>query len=145
MPEALMALPCPRVRRSAAAWLLALSLLPSAVRCQQAPAGGPAAQYAQLAQGILMSGTPIFATDSIPHYRVEVRDLIVGPKQSAPEVPLKGFALMELRSGIVETTIDGKAERREAGSYWLVPPRSRLAIRNIGEVAIVRVVLLTPR
>src|SRR6266567_3811792 len=77
-------------------------------------------RYKQLAPGILAS-EPVFATDSLPRYHVEIRDLVLGPKQTAPTVPLEGFVLMELRSGTLQVTINGTATRREAGASWLVP------------------------
>ena len=111
----------------------------------QQPAQAPAARFKQLAPGILGSTEAIFATDSLPRYRIEVRDLVMGPNQAAQRVPLEGFAIMELRAGAVEATVDGKRSRREAGSYWCVSRGAKLAIRNVSEVAAIRATVFVPR
>ncbi len=124
---------------------LLLSALPAAIQGQQPAPSQQPGRYTQLAEGILASTEPVFATDSIPRYHVEVRDLILGPNQNAPKVPLSGFTLMELRSGVVETTDGGKAVRRETGSVWLVARGAQLSIRNLSEAAVIRATSLVPR
>ncbi len=111
---------------------------------QQAPPPRPR-ELKQLAPGILGSAAPLFMTDSVPRYHIEIRDLMLGPKQNAPDVPLTGFTVMELRSGAVEVSVNGKVTRQEGGGYWLVPTGARVAIRNLAEVSFIRTVTLTPR
>jgi hypothetical protein len=101
-------------------------------------------QFKQLAPGILVGAQGIFTTDSLPGYHVQVQDLVMGPKQEAPQIPLEGFAFMELRSGTVEVTIDGKSTRQEAGAWWFVRRGARVAIRNLEEVATIRAIVFTP-
>ena len=125
-------------------WLLAFGFTDQAV-AQQPPSATPGQQYTQVAQGVLTSSTPLFTTDSVPRYRVEVRDFVVGPEKAVPRLPTEGYTLLELRAGTIETTSEGKAVRRETGSVWLVPPKSAVAIRNVGEVAILRATVLIPR
>jgi len=128
---------------------LALTATPwSAVRAQVAqtrPQQPAAPGLVQLAPGIMWSATPLLVTDSIPGQHVEVRDLVLGPNQSAARVPLTGFVLMELRSGIAEVTTNGQTTRREAGAIWLVPSGAGLAIRNLAEVTVIRSTLISPR
>ena len=111
---------------------------------QQAPPLKPR-EFKQLAPGILASATPLFVTDSVPRYHIEVRDLMLGPKQNAPEVPLTGFTVMELRSGAVEVSVSGKVRRQENGGFWLVPRGARVGIRNLAEISFIRIVTLIPR
>ena len=127
-----------------------LLLLAAAALCaqqpqQQQPPPAPQRELKQLAPGILASAQPLFATDSLPGYRLEVRDLVLGPNQTADRVPLEGFVLMELRSGIAEVSINGRAARREAGSQWLVPRGARVAIKNLAEATVIRATVLVPR
>jgi hypothetical protein len=124
--------------------LLALGMAGHAV-AQQPSTPAPGQQYTQLAQGVLTSSTPLFTTDSVPRYRVEVRDFVIGPNKSVPRLPIEGYTLLELRAGAIETTSGGKAVRRETGSVWLALPKTALAIRNVGEVAILRATVLIPR
>lgn len=125
-------------------WLLAFGL-PDQAAAQQPPPRAPGQQYTQLAEGVLTSSTPLFTTDSVPRYRVEARDFVIGPNKTVPRLPTEGYMLLELRAGTIETTTAGKAVRRETGSIWLAPPGSALAIRNVGEVAIIRATVLIPR
>ena len=120
------------VRQSPIAEFLFLLSAPLAAQQQPTQSQQPP-RYKQLAPGILAS-EPVFVTDSPPRHHVEIRDLALGPKQTAPRVPLEGFALMELRSGTLEVTINATATRREAGASWLVPRGARLAIKTRGEV-----------
>src|SRR5262245_12617597 len=83
---------------------------------QARPQGPPTETYRQLGEGVMASSEPVFATDSLPGYRTQVLNLVMGPNKSAPQVPLEGFALMELRSGTLEVTINGKSVRQETGT-----------------------------
>ena len=130
--------------------LFAVCCIPAVmpVQClhaQQQEAGHKPREVKQLAPGVLASAEPLFTTDSLPRYRVVVRDLMLGPKLEAPKVPLEGFTLMELRAGAVEVSVNGKVTRYETDSYWLVPNGARVAIRNVGELSVIRAVTLIPR
>jgi hypothetical protein len=121
---------------------------PAALSCQQ-PGPDTTRQtppkpevYRQLAEGVMASSEPVFATDSLPNYRVQILNLVVGPNKSAPRVPLDGAALMELRSGTLEVTINGRTTRREIGATWFVPAGAKVALRNLSEVAIIRTTVL---
>jgi hypothetical protein len=112
---------------------------------QAKPPGPPAETYKQLAEGVMVSSEPVFTTDSLPQYRIQVQNLVLGPNKSAPRVPVEGFALMELRSGTLEVTINGKSTRQETGSSWFVPQGARLALRNLSEVAVIRATVFVRR
>ena len=101
-----------------------------------------AERFTLLAPGV--ASATRFATDSLPGYHVEVRDLLLGPIETAPDVPLDGFALMELSTGEIEISIDERKERREAGDLWFVRRGARIAIRNLGEIATIHTTVLRP-
>ena len=137
--------------RMAGRFALAVLLAASPSEAMLAQAGRPAPQppaaptLVQLAPGVMWSAIPLFTTDSIPGQHVEVRDLVLGPNQNAARVPLTGSVVMELRSGIAETTINGQTTRREAGAIWFVPRGASLSIRNVDEVTVIRATLINPR
>jgi hypothetical protein len=112
----------------------------------QPPRASAAETFTVLAPGVLWSATPVFASDAMPGQHVEVRNLIFGPNQNAPWVPVTtGFVLMELRAGVVEVTIDGQTSRKEGTNTWLVPRGAQLAIRNLTEITVIRTTLFLPR
>ncbi len=119
--------------------------LPMPLLTQQRDTTLHPSQYKQLADGVLSNSQPVFATDSLPGYRIEVRALVLGPNKSAPHVPLDGYAIMELRSGVIEVTTNGQLARRETSASWFVPKGARLAIRNLSELAVIRATVFTPR
>lgn len=126
--------------------LLALSALqvstaPTLAQQQAQPPGRR--QFTPYAEGILSA--QVFATDSVPGYRTVVLDLLMGPNMEAPDVPIRAFALMELRSGRIETTLNDVTEVREVDDVWIVPAGARLSIRNLSEVAVIRTMTLDPR
>lgn len=104
-----------------------------------------ARQWKPLAEGILQGAAPLFATDSIPGFHVEARDLILGPRKEAPVVPLKGYTIMELLSGEADVTIGERTTHQRAGTFWFVPRGKALAIRSTGETAVLRAITLTPK
>jgi len=116
--------------------------IPSKAHAQQDTAV-QVSPYRQLAKGV--AATTQFSTDSLRGYHTEVMDLILGPQGDAPEVPLGGFALMELRAGRIQLTIDGKQTRRNSGDYWSVSKGARLAIHNLGELAVIHTLVFAPR
>ena len=97
--------------------------------------------YRSVAEGV--HEAQIFGTDTLRDVRVEVKDLILGPGKSAPDVPLAGFGVTELKSGEVEMTIDGQTTRRRPGDFWLVRPGQKYAIKSLGAMAVLHVVIFT--
>jgi hypothetical protein len=136
--------------RTVLACLALSAAAPAALSCQQTapdttrPAPQKPETYRQLAEGVMASSEPVFATDSLAHYRVRVLNLVLGPNQNAPRVPLEGAAIMELRSGTVAVSINGKTTRQEVGATWFVPDGAKLALKNLSEVVIIRTTVLAP-
>jgi hypothetical protein len=122
---------------------LIVGILPRSIAGQRQDSTRRQPTYTQLAAGILT--TTHFVTDSVRGYHIETRDLVVGAHQTSPAVPIDGFEVMELRSGSVEVAIAGRSARYRAGDYWFVRPEQRVAIRNLGELAVIHTLVLVPR
>ncbi len=103
------------------------------------PVGG--VTYESVAPGML--GARIFTTDVLRDVFTEVKDFILGPGKSAPEVPTTGFAIVELKSGEVETMIDDQTVRRRPGDYWVVRPGTRYAIKNLDGLVVLHSFIFT--
>jgi hypothetical protein len=61
--------------------------------------------------------------------RIEVRNFAVG-QGTAKDVPNPSFALMELLSGHVFTTVGGKREERVPGDIWTVEKGATVSFEN---------------
>src|SRR5229473_671213 len=85
-------------------------------------------KYEPLAPGV--QEAQIFRTDAFRDVIVEVKDIMLGPGKSAPEVPVRGFEVTELKSGEIETTIDGQTMKRHPGDFWLVRPGQKYSITS---------------
>src|SRR5262245_20661978 len=90
------------------------------------PAG--AFKYEAVAEGVYEA--QVFRTDALRDVRIDIKDLILGPGKSAADIPVQGFALTELRSGEVESTIDSQTMRRRPGDFWVVRPGQKYSIKN---------------
>ena len=121
---------------------LAAALGSTASALAQATPGVPAGaiRYEQIVEGV--HEAKLLGTDALPDVRVEVNDVILGPGKSVPALPFNGFRIVELKSGEVETTIDGQSARRRPGAFWVVGPRQSYAIRNLGGMVVLHVVAL---
>jgi len=97
--------------------------------------------YQSVAEGV--HEAQIFGTDTLRDVRVEVKDFIFGPGKSAPDIPMAGFGVTELKSGEIETTIDGQTMRRRPGDFWLVRPGQKYSIKSLGEMAVLHVIVFT--
>jgi len=113
----------------------------------QAKPGRPQAPervvYESLAPGIV--GAHVFTSDVLKDVTVEVSDVILGPGKSALDFLVRGVVMMELKSGEVETTIDGQAARRRPGAYWVVRSGQRYAIKNLGGQVVIQAFSITRR
>lgn len=130
-----------RTRLTHCALLCAAAFVPVRLLAQQRDTSRT--PYTPYAPGVL-SATH-FTTDSLPSYRIEVRDLLIGPRGEASDIPVPGFALMEVRAGAIDLSLNDTRSQRDLGNYWIVPRGVRVAIRNLGELAVIRVVFFTPR
>jgi len=101
----------------------------------------PGGKYEPIATGVQQ--TQIFRTDALRDVIVEVKDVIFGPGKSAPTIPVQGFEVTELKSGEVETTIDGQATKRRPGDFWLVRPGQKYSITSGPGPAVLHVTVFT--
>jgi hypothetical protein len=56
--------------------------------------------------------------------------------EGSQTIPISAFSVMSLRSGRVETTINGKTEERSPDDFWVARPGDRVQVRVIGENAV---------
>jgi hypothetical protein len=118
----------------------------AAVLAQAKP--GPVQQpgrvvYESLAPGVL--GARAFTSDALNDVTIEVSEVMLGPGKSAPNVPVRGVAMMELKSGEVETTIDSLTVRRRPGDFWVVRSGQHYAIKNLGGQVVIQAFSMTRR
>ena len=73
--------------------------------------------------------------------RLEVRTISINQTDSVA-LPTQSEAALEVRSGDVETVVDGARQSRYVGEMFMVGAGSRLTIRVIGEQAVLRGVYL---
>jgi mannose-6-phosphate isomerase-like protein (cupin superfamily) len=90
--------------------------------------------FAELAPGILTR--TLFEASSGRGYRVEVRDLLVGPGKRSASVTLPGAAVFEIRSGPASVSIGDKLEEFRPGSTFVVPEGAAFTVDNRGGTAI---------
>lgn len=98
-------------------------------------------KYQSVAEGV--HEAQIFGTDELRGVRVEVKDFIFGPGKSAPDIPVHGFGITELKAGEVETTIDGQTVRRRPGDFWVVRPGQKYSIKNLGGMVVLHAIIFT--
>ena len=97
-------------------------------------------KYKTLSEGV--HEADLFGTDALQDVRLEVSDITLGPGRSAPDLAVPGFAITQLRSGEVETTIDGQTARRRPGDFWVVRPGQKYALKNLGGLVVLQVITL---
>jgi mannose-6-phosphate isomerase-like protein (cupin superfamily) len=91
----------------------------------------PAEPYAQMAPGILTRKT--YAAASGTGYRVEVQDLLVGPRQKTAEFTLGDASVFEVRSGNgLIVSADMKREIK-AGMTFSLSDRKSFRVENSGD------------
>lgn len=88
----------------------------------------PENPYTQLAPGLLTR--TVFGVTTGAGYRVDVRDLLVGPGQRTSSVSLPGPAVFEVRSGNAVITTAGKPREVRMGSAFAISEGARFAIEN---------------
>ena len=108
---------------------------------QAQPGSTSEVTYQAVAEGV--QEARIFGTDVLRDVRIEVKDFIFGPGKSAPKLSTDGFVITELKSGELETVIDGQSTRRRPGEFWLVQPGQSYAIRNMGGMAVLHAIVMT--
>ncbi len=88
----------------------------------------PKNPYAKLAPDI--ATRTLFETTSGSGYRVEVRDLLVGPGKRTETVSLPGAAVFEVRSGSGLMTVGGKPRELSLGSTFALSEGETFSIEN---------------
>jgi mannose-6-phosphate isomerase-like protein (cupin superfamily) len=94
----------------------------------------PKNPYVQLAQGILTR--TLFEASSGKGYRVEVRDLLVGPRMRSATVSLPGTAVFEVQSGGGTITIADRPQEFNHGATFSIPENAAFKIENKSDIAI---------
>ncbi len=88
--------------------------------------------------------TDVSVTPGKPAFHLKVYDWIIGARRGTLNFPFEGIAILELRSGKVETTINGVTVARRSPEIWVVPQGSEVSIKTTSEVASLHgVVLIT--
>lgn len=103
----------------------------------------PRNPYSQLATGILTR--TLYEASSGNGYRIEVRDLLVGPQQHSASVKLPGSAVCQVLSGDGVLTSGEKRQDLKLGSTLTIPQGEGFSIENKSDVPVaIRVHLFKP-
>ena len=94
----------------------------------------PKNPYVQLAPGILTR--TLFEASSGKGYRVEVRDLLIGPRMRSATVSLPGAAVIEVQEGGGTIVIADRPQEFNPGATFSVPENATFAIENKSDIAI---------
>jgi hypothetical protein len=94
----------------------------------------PQNPYSQLASGIMTR--TLYETAARNGLRIEVRDLLVGPKQRTGRVALSGSAVCEVRSGSGVLTVSGKGREFQLGATFALSDSEAFAIENKSEIPV---------
>ncbi len=101
----------------------------------------PRQPYSQLNPGIMTR--TLFEVATSNGYRVEVRDVLVGPRQRTERVSLPGAAVFEIRSGGGILTVNGKRQELSPGSTLSLSEGQAFSIENNSDAPItIRVYLI---
>jgi len=96
--------------------------------------GQPANPYAPAFGDAL--AREVYRASSGSGFRVEVRDVLVGPGRKASRIHLAGPAVVEVRSGAGRFTMDSTPTERKTGATFALPEGQTLDIENPGVVPI---------
>lgn len=107
----------------------------------ESPQVTPVMRSEAIAAGVQQ--TQIFRTDGFRDVIIDVKDVIFGPGKSAPAIPVQGFEVTELKSGEIETTIDGQTTKRRPGDFWLVRPGQKYSMTSGPGPAVLHVTVFT--
>ena len=72
--------------------------------------------------------------------RLEVRTISVS--QLGGILQVDNEAVLEVRSGVIETVINDQPEKRTKGDVWLVAPQSTVTLNVLGQHAVLRAIYL---
>ena len=92
----------------------------------------PKNPYSQLAPGLL--SRKLFETTGPKGSRIEINDLLVGPKQHSASVTFPGLAICEVKSGQGTMKVGSNDQKLELGTTFTIPKETPVAIENATEV-----------
>ena len=94
------------------------------------PRIAPSVQYRALSPGILEIRR--FHTQTPQNYTVEIRDLVIGPHQSARDVALGGSTILFVLGGSGRVLRRGAESEIGGGAHLVIPLRERFGLTNSG-------------
>jgi hypothetical protein len=94
----------------------------------------PATPYMQMGEGILYR--TLYSTPGPSGLHVEVRDLLVGPRQHTAKVTLPGAAICELNLGGGVLTVGDQPQELRPGATFSLPEGASFSIENKSDVPI---------
>jgi hypothetical protein len=98
------------------------------------PDARPADPYAPAFGGAL--AREVYRASSGLGFRVEVREILIGPGRKASGIRLAGPAVVDVRSGAGRFRMDSESADRQAGATFVLPEGQGLEIDNPGAVPI---------
>jgi len=81
------------------------------------------------------------AGKSVP-LQVSVRTWGIAGGREAIRLPEQGFVVIQLHSGKLTTVIDGKAQERGEGEFWIVRPGTQMTVEVTSEAAVLQAMTL---
>lgn len=75
---------------------------------------------------------------------VVIRNWELHGRQRIGKFPTQGFMVVQLHSGQVITTIDGKEQQRNGGDFWTVPASSSMSLQVTSESALLQIMAASP-
>src|SRR5690349_9131870 len=70
--------------------------------------------------------------------RVILRDWTIHGTQRIERFPEQGFAVVQLHSGNVTITIDGRQEKHRGGDFWTIPAGASMSLQVTSESAVLQ-------
>ena len=74
--------------------------------------------------------------------RVILRDWTIRGTQRIERFPEQGFAVVQLHSGNVTTTINGRQEKRRGGDFWTIPAGASMSLQVTSESAVLQTMVI---
>jgi hypothetical protein len=74
--------------------------------------------------------------------RVVLRDWAIRGTQKIERFPEQGFVVVQLHSGNLTTTINGKDEKRRGGDFWTVPAGTSMSLQVTSESAVLQTIVI---
>jgi quercetin dioxygenase-like cupin family protein len=80
----------------------------------------------------------------IRNLHVVIRNWELHGRQRIAKFPAQGFMVVQLHSGQVITTIDGKEQQHNGGDFWTVPAGSSMSLQVTSESALLQIMAASP-